>query len=113
LGWGNYNRSSQIQSGFSDTVRLRLLEGTPRATGRIPLDLRRPDPAAAPGRCELLWPSEHGAFYRVDWSADLTDWHALASFLPAADSTASFTIDLGTRLGFVPPAAFFRVTRQD
>ena len=26
LGWGNYNRSSEIESGFSDTVRVRLFD---------------------------------------------------------------------------------------
>ena len=26
LGWGNYNRSSKIESGFSDTVCVKLID---------------------------------------------------------------------------------------
>ena len=32
LGWGNYGRTSQISSGFTDTVRIRLMDAEPTAT---------------------------------------------------------------------------------
>ncbi|MCF7730332.1 MAG: hypothetical protein K9N23_01535 [Akkermansiaceae bacterium] len=109
LSWGNYGRSSQISSGFSDTVRLRLMAQAlpPAAPPKTGISMTGGGSAAE--LIHLDWTSRPMAFYAVEFSENLTQWDEFESFMPSQGEHTLLTLDLEERIGRNPTAGFFRI----
>ncbi len=109
LGWGNYNRTSQIDSGFSDTVSLRLMDAPPPATSNIVTEIQIPPEDIAAGHIQLEWSSNPLAFYQIEFSEDLALWTTVNGYVPSGGEQSRYAVDLNEFLGYNPDQGFFRI----
>lgn len=92
LSWGNYGRNSNISSGFSDTVHLRMMSNPSLSETPLSLQITQLDRGLDNDQISLSWPSSPFKYYTIQYSEDLIHWNSLPDLIPAQGPTTQYSI---------------------